>query len=170
MQTAVASGWPLGQFWLFSDGPKSSGDAKDKQKSIYPSRQLNNIICSDYCSQRLPRFLTTLILNFAFVQSYNNDHRFGRELQSEKAQSREYTPLPSLWAAGNCKHSYKFLSSENCIYSSKTNPRMSPLPRALDPILDHSGPHWFICLLGALPEGWDCSGWLALALQRHKLT
>lgn len=46
---------------------KSRGDAKDKQKAIYPSRQLNSIFCSNYCSQRLPCFLTILILNFAFV-------------------------------------------------------------------------------------------------------
>lgn len=75
-------GWHLGRFGLISDGPKSSSD--DLQ---------GNLIFS-MLQQRFP-FPTTLTLNFAFMWFCSNDYRFGKELQAEKAQTRENTPIPS---------------------------------------------------------------------------
>lgn len=135
-----------------------------KIQQWWPSRQIN-IFC---IAAEIP-FPPILTLNSAFMQLCSNDYRFGKELQSEKEKKSQTKIFPSSWAAGSCSHNYKFLSCENCIYSSQTNPRTPPLPRSLGPGWEHNGPDWFTHLWDASPGSWACCGSLILALQ-HKLS
>jgi len=90
----------------------------------------------------------------AALRAAHSAYRWGRE-----RRRAEHTALPPARAAGNCKHHYEFLSSENCIYSSKTNVRASPQPRGVGPILEHSHPAQATCTLPAFVPFGGSRGW-----------